>query len=143
MHSLGGLFRCLHQALNFLSVRPPSTSASRRGWEPNFGLPLHGVSLYLIVLDKLFQVLICLGEVCNFDLCELLEHLLREPHGCLLKQEEATVLELKNIRRGFRCSAILRRCRVFSRTASRGILAGHVLWLHRQGARRHLEQTLQ
>ena len=45
MHSLGGLFCCLHQALNLLSVRPPSTFASRRGWEPNFGLPLHGVSL--------------------------------------------------------------------------------------------------
>ena len=65
MHSLGGLFRCLHQALNFLSVRPPSTSASRRGWEPNFGLPLHGVSLYLIVLDKLFQVLIFMSAVAS------------------------------------------------------------------------------
>ena len=105
--------------------------------------PCTGVSLYVIVLDKLFQVLICLGEACNFDLCELLEHLLKEPHGCLLKQEEATVLELKNIRRGIRCGAILCWCRVFSRTASSGILAGHVLWLHRQGARRHLEQTLQ
>ena len=59
-----------------------------------------------MVLDKLFQVLVCLGDVCNFNLCNLLEYLFRETLGCLLKQEEATVLELKNIRRGIRCVVV-------------------------------------